>query len=52
MGTVAAAATGLSWGVESMLTEVIIDRPFIFVIRDVESGTILFVGRVVDPSKG
>ena len=50
MGTVAAAATGLGFGVESMPTEVVINRPFIFVIRDVESGTTLFVGRVLDPS--
>jgi serpin B len=30
--------------------EVTIDRPFIFFIRDIETGAILFVGRVVDPS--
>ena len=52
MGTIAAAATGLGFGVESMPTEVVVDRPFIFVIRDVESGTTLFVGRVMDPSTG
>ncbi len=26
------------------------DRPFIFLIRDIPTNTILFVGRVVDPS--
>ena len=30
--------------------EVTIDDPFIFIIRDIETRTILFVGRVVDPS--
>jgi serine protease inhibitor len=29
---------------------VTVDRPFIFVIRDIETNAILFVGRVVDPS--
>jgi len=31
--------------------EVRIDRPFIFMIRDIETGAILFIGRVVDPSR-
>jgi serine protease inhibitor len=26
-----------------------IDRPFFYAIRDVPTGTILFMGRVVDP---
>ena len=28
------------------------DRPFLFALRDIETGTVLFLGRVVDPSAG
>jgi len=30
--------------------EVTIDRPFIFLIRDVKTGAIIFVGRVLNPA--
>ena len=31
------------------LQSVVVDRPFFFVIRDVPTNTLLFVGREVDP---
>ncbi|MFB6262844.1 MAG: serpin family protein [Bradymonadaceae bacterium] len=51
-GTEAAAASGATMGVTSLpqYQDVAVDRPFIFVIRDRETGAPLFVGRVVDPS--
>jgi len=51
-GTEAAAATAVVMeltAVPEEPVEVTVDRPFIFLIRDIETGTILFVGRIVDP---
>ena len=51
-GTEAAAATAVIMKLTAMPDEpinVTIDRPFIFQIRDIETGTILFIGRVLNP---
>ena len=49
-GTEAAGATFVGVSVTSMPPELRFDRPFLFAIRERESGTLLFVGRVVDPT--
>ncbi|MBN1442349.1 MAG: serpin family protein, partial [Planctomycetes bacterium] len=49
-GTEAAAATAVVVGIVSVPPEVRVDRPFIFLIRDIPTGAILFLGRVVDPA--
>jgi serpin B len=51
-GTEAAAATAVVMAAGAAPAEpvtVVVDRPFLFVIHDVEHGTPLFVGRVSDP---
>jgi serpin B len=52
-GTEAAAATGVMVGTTAMPIDnvsVTIDHPFVFLIRDVKTNTVLFVGRVVNPA--
>ena len=52
-GTEAAAATAVIMPASALPeepVEVTIDRPFVFLIRDIKIGAVLFVGRVVDPS--
>jgi serpin B len=48
-GTEAAAATGIAMR-ESMPPSFTADHPFIFIIQDKETGNILFIGKVVDPT--
>jgi serpin B len=48
-GTEAAAATGVDIRAVSAPMPVMVDRPFLFVVRDRSTGAVLFLGRVTDP---
>jgi len=53
-GTEAAAATAVIMRATAMPAapmKVTVDRPFIFLIRDIQTGSVIFVGRVVNPLK-
>jgi serine protease inhibitor len=50
-GTEAAAVTSIGISLTAMpsIPQMLIDRPFIFIIREHTSGTILFIGKIVNP---
>ncbi|QJW92088.1 serpin family protein [Spirosoma taeanense] len=50
-GTEAAAVTTGGVSVTSAPVPILCDRPFVFVIHEKASGTVLFVGRIADPTK-
>jgi serpin B len=53
-GTEAAAATAIvirASAAPAKPVELVVDRPFFVVLRDLETNAVLFLGRVVDPTK-
>jgi serpin B len=55
-GTEAAAATAVNMAATSAMVEppltLVIDRPFVYLIRDDTTGALLFMGRVANPKAG
>ena len=51
-GTEAAAATAVGVDLSRGPAPFQVNRPFIFVVRDRETGAVLFLGRITDPSIG
>ncbi len=57
-GTIATAATAVTGlgsagpGEPPKIHDVRLDHPFLFALRDLETGTVLFLGQVMDPSLG
>lgn len=52
VGTEAAAVTVVGIGVTSAPMPILVNRPFVFAIRERLSGTVLFLGKIVEPKVG
>jgi serpin B len=50
-GTEAAAVTSVEVGLTSVPERLVVDRPFLFAIRENYSGTVLFMGKIVHPAQ-
>ena len=54
-GTEASAATAVLMRPASLPLDVVdltVDRPFVFALRDLETGAVVFLGRIADPTAG
>jgi serine protease inhibitor len=51
LGTEAAAVTSVTVGITSMPPSLEFNRPFLFAIRERSTGTLMFVGRIGDPTR-
>lgn len=51
-GTEAAAATAVVMEMGAAPNQLVVDRPFIFLVRDLETDAVIFIGRVTDPLAG
>lgn len=49
-GAEGAAVTTVGFGVESVPPSLVFDRPFLFVLRHVETGIPIFIGKLMDPT--
>ncbi len=49
-GTEAAAATAVIMEGNAMPKHLDVNKPFVFLIRDIQTDTVLFIGRILDPS--
>jgi serpin B len=48
-GTEAAAATAVVMPIGIPSLRISVSRPFVFLIRDTETGAVLFLGRILNP---